>query len=277
MPDARQHPLFWRFPLSGTAAVLLKDLPTPFHVFDGHGLMITGQGDAAIVARSFVDQDVFPVLTASGRAAMALFLGDCTDASLGAHRILQVMALCAPARGQVIADGATAFLAAMAMQPDLGLFHLHQWNDNATVVAYSTQYLGLDATHCTASITRGKRLLFGFHEASGGLLATGDLTLGRISSLRASFALIRQIGLHPVLRLARQPFAQTHLVNRKSAVLPRNARARRITAADRRVIAGFDPKRDRLTLSGPLEAYDFKPLCLEHFAPCRFVQLHPDT
>jgi hypothetical protein len=277
MIDARQHPLFWRFPLAGTVTVSTGDLPTPYHVYGGHGLLITGHGDAAAVTQAFVDQDVFPVLTSSGFAAMGLFVCSFIDASHGPHLELQAVALCAQTPGQTITDDATAVLATLATRPDLAPFSLHLWNDSAAVVAYNTEYLGLDAALAPGRISLGKRMQFRFDDADGKPLAMGDISKNRLSDLRAIFSLIRQMGLHNVLRMARQPFAQAHLVNRKSAVLPRNASARTITAADQMVVTRFDTKRDRLTLSGPLAAYDFKPLCLEHISPFRFVYLHPDA
>lgn len=277
MSDPRQHPLFWRFPLDGTVTVSTGALPKPYHVYDGHGLLLTGHGDAAAVTQAFAGQDVFPVLTQSGRAAMGLFVCTFPNASLGPHLELQAVALCAPNPGQTIADDATAFLAAMATRPDLAPFSLHLWNDSADVVAYNSDYLGLNAAQAPGEITLGKRMQFSFSDASGAALASGDVSKNRLSDLGATFALIRQIGLHQVLRMARQPFAQAHLVNRKSAALPRNGRAQTITAADQMVVTRFDAKRDRLTLSGPMASYDFQPLCLEHIAPFRFVYLHPDA
>ena len=275
MSDPRAHPLFWRFPIAGTVAVAGGELPQPYHVYNGHSLLITGHGAAGVVTRAFAGQDVFPVLTGAGRAAMGLFMAEARDASLGPHLHLQVMALCAPTPGQTIAGDATAVLAAMVMQPDLGLFNLQQWSDSAAVVAFRSGHLGQDTAGATGQVTLDKRLRFSFRDADGAPLATADLRQTLLSNLGATLALIRRMGLHPVLRMARQPFALTHLVTRKTALVPRNLGARSITAADRRVITRFDPKRDRMTLSGPLAAYDFQPLCLEHTTPYRCVHLAP--
>lgn len=275
MQDPRRHPLFWRFPLAGTVAVSTGDLPKPYHVYDGHGLLITGQAKADVVAQAFVDQDVFPVLTQSGKAAMGLFICSFADASLGPHLELQAVALCADVPGQTISDGSTAFLGALATRPELAVLSLNLWNDTAPVVAYNRDYLGLEADLAQGQISLGKRMDFNIAAPDGTALAEGSIRKNRLSDLGATFALMRQLGLHQVLRLARQPFALAHLVNRKTPVLPCNGRARTITAADQMVITYFAPKRDRLTLCGPLAAYNFEPQCFEHMSPFRFVYLHP--
>ncbi len=277
MSELRTHALFRAFALSGTVAVSAGNLPKPYHVYAGHGLLICGHARADAVAAACAGQDVFPVLTHSGRAVMGLFVGTFTDASLGPHLKLQAVALCAPTPEARLSDDPTAMLAALASRADLALLSLKLWSDTAPVVAYHTEYLGLGAALASGEVTQGKRLAFAFHDAQGGALATGEVSVKRFSDLRAIWGLMRQIGLHQTVRLARQPFARSHLANRKTPVLPRNGRAQTITAADQRVVTRFDGKRDRLALSGPLAAYEFQPLCYELVSPFRFVCLHPDA
>lgn len=265
MLDGHQHALFRAFPIAGTVAVSAGNLPPPYHVYDGHGLLITGHAQAAALTQAFAGQDVFPVLTDAGHAAMGLFIGHFTDTSLGPHLQLQAVALCAPTPGARISNARTAMLAALASRPDWSLLNRHLWTDSAVVVTYNTEYLGMQAALATGEIAHNKRLSFAFHDAQGAL-ASGDLRLNPMSDLRAIWGLMRQIGLHQTQRLARQPFARLHMVHHST-------RTQTLTAADRRVVTRFDPKRDRLTLSGPLAAYDFQPLICEHLSPFRHVHL----
>jgi hypothetical protein len=276
MLEGHAHPLFRAFPITRTVAVSAGNLPSPYHVYDGHGLLICGHARADTVAAAFAGQDVFPVLTRSGRAVMGLFVCSFTDASLGPHLELQAVALCAPRSDTRVSDDPTAMLAALASRTDRALFSLNLWNDTAPVVAYKTECLGLDAALASGKVALGKRLAFAFHDAQGLALATGEVSVKPLSDLSAIWGLMRQIGLHQTMRLARQPFARSHLVNRKTPVLPRNGRVQTITAADQRVVTRFDGKRDRLVLSGPLAAYGFQALCSEHISPLRLVCLHPD-
>jgi hypothetical protein len=276
LPMQRNHPLFRRFAIDGTVALSVGPLPTPYFVFDGHGVLIMGQAEPQAVACDFADQDVFPIATQSGKAAMALFVCSFTDASLGPHLELQAVALCAPTPDQRISDDPTAIAAALISHPEWGLLSLHLWNDSSNVVAYNSEYLGLGAELASGDVALGKDFRFVFQDAKGAPLISGQLARKGFSDLRCVFSLMRSLGLHTVLRMARQPFALAHLVNRKSAVLARNGRAQTITSADQMVVTRFAAKRDHLVLSGPLATYGFTPLCYEHISPFRFVYLHPD-
>ncbi len=270
----REHPLFTAHPLSGTTRVSTGELPVPYHVYDGHGLLVGGTCD---IANAFDGQDVYPVHNASGQGLAVLFVCDFTGASHGAHREIHFAALAAPAPGQILPDDPAALLAAFAMQPDWGILSLHLWNDDPGVVAYNREFLGLDAHLCAGDFSLDPgRVRFGFEDETGALLS-GDVGFPRFSDAGMMFALMRHMGLRGMIAAARQPHAVAHVFNRKSTPQDQNLRARTLTAPDKMVVTRFRPARDHITLSSPLlSPYGFQAHCLEHISPFRFVYFPPD-
>jgi hypothetical protein len=266
------------FPQEGEVSLSTGSCTKAYHVYDGHGALVTGHCDASALEWAFAGQDVYPVTTRSGAGVLGLFICRFDRASLGPHLELQVVALAAPIPNQRVSDDPTAFLAAFATRPDWGPLSLHLWNDSPTVVAYNTEYLGLEAQRATGQVTLdGGQLRFDFHDTAGDALVQGRITRKRRSDFAAGVGLIRQLGLRAMIDMVRQPLSKAHLINRKSSVLPRNARACTMTAPDNVVVSAFRPGRDVLTMASPdLRRYNFRPLCAEHISPFRFVYLHPD-
>jgi hypothetical protein len=59
--------------------------PTPYHIYDGHLMLIGGSADYDAVAALLAGEQVYPAKTESDRALMAIYVADETQASHGPH------------------------------------------------------------------------------------------------------------------------------------------------------------------------------------------------
>ena len=85
------HPIFQQHPLSKEMVqTSVGAQPTPYHIYDGHAVLIGGTADLAAVKKLLHNERVVPVQTQSGRALMALWAVDEPVASHGAHTEMQV-------------------------------------------------------------------------------------------------------------------------------------------------------------------------------------------
>jgi len=278
MTNAR-HKLFNDFPLNGTVSLSVGEVPTPYHVYDGHGLLACGTADLGAVEKALQGQEVYPVRTKAGKAVMGIFVCDFQQASLGPHVELQISALVSRTKGETVSDHPFALPAAMVVRPEWGTVCLHIWNDTETVVAYNRDYLGLNPELAAGQIDRvAGRKIFSFSSPDGHVLLKGEVNEKSRPSLTALFSLSRLTGLGPLMRIARQPYVSAHVVNLKSDVFPENRRAPTYTAADVNVLQRFDPHRDEFTIAdAALQRYGFTPHCYQHISPFRFVYLRPEA
>lgn len=273
-----QHKLFQDFPIDGSTNLSVGQSPTPYHVYQGHGTLITGTADLNAVKSKTEDESVYPVRTKSGHAAMGIFVCDFENASHGSHLELQVCVLVSEDPGCRISDDPFAMLAAMVAHPEWGTLCLHLWNDTSNVVAYNSEYLGLNASLATGQISREDgRKTFEFTDKNTGTILNGDVSERRRSSFKSLIQFTRAAGIFPTMRANARPYFENNVINLKGSVFQDNRRARTFTAPDQMVLQHFDMAKDVLNLQGGgLSIYDFQPLCLEHLAPFRFVYLHPD-
>ena len=253
--------------------------PTPYHVYDGHGLLLVGTCDATALEPSFTGQDVSPVLTASGQGVLILFVCNFNEASHGPHLEFHVTALAAPKAGTQITDDPAAALTALAVQRDWGVLSLHLWNDSEAVVAYNSEYLGLQARQCRGKMAVGASAVsFDFSDAQGAPLVAGTIRRKGRSDAGLMWRVLRNLGWSGLRDAVRRKPNVAHVINRKGNVIPRNGRARTLTAPDKMIVTAFDPEKDHLDLDqGVLAHYAFRPRIAEHLWPFRFVYLHPDA
>ena len=252
--------------------------PTPYLVMDGHGLVVLGTCDAAALKPAFDAQQVHPVLTESGRGILILFICDFAQASHGPHLEFHVTALAAPTPGTTLRDAPEAALAALATQHEWGVLSLHLFNDTANVVAYNSEYLGLQAQLCSGAVdVSAAHVGFSFAQTDGAEIASGNMRLNKRSDAGAMWQVLRRLGGQGLWDAMRKRPARAHVINRISDVVPRNGRALTLTAPDQMLVTRFAPDQDRLTLSGDmLTGYGFTPTIFEHVWPFRFVYVHPD-
>lgn len=271
------HPVFSDAPLSDTITLSTGPAPVPYHVYDGHGLVVFGTCAASAVEAVFAAQDVHPVLTETGLAIVVTFICDFAKASHGAHLELHMTVLSAPTSGETLRDDPAAWLSALAIRQDWGLLSLHLWNDTPRVVAYNTEYLGLQASLCTGKVSIEKNCVeFTFAGEDGAALVSGKIRRNARSDGGLLWRVMRGLGWRGLWAAMRKRPTSAYLINRKSAVLGRNGRAQTLTAPDQMIVTAFDPALDRFEMSGVLGPYGFVPRVAQHIWPFRFVFRHPD-
>lgn len=272
------HALFSAHPLSGTIEVTEGEFPVPYHVYDGHGLILGGTCDPAALDFSFTGQDVYPVLTESGQGLAVLFVCDFPHASHGPHREVHFAALACATANQSLPDDPAALFAAIGTRQDWGVLSLHLWNDDPGVVAYNHEFLGLNAHLAYGEIDLAHRFSFSFTDQAGAPLVSGDVSHNRRSDSGFMFRVMRHMGLRGTFNAARTRHAEAYVINRKGPYMSRNLKARTLTAPDKMVVSQFRPDQDRLEMQHPiLEQYSFQPTCLEHISPFRFIYFPPDS
>ena len=276
--NTKSHALFQKMPLRGEITLSTGSAPVPYHVYNGHGLLVLGTCKADILQRRFADEDVHPVLTRAGKGILVLFICDFPNASHGPHTEFHITALSAPTVGEVVPDDPSAALAALGLRPDWGVLSLHLWNDDPDVVAYNTEYLGLEATQLQGGVIKtARKLCFDCRDMDGEAIVSGKVRIPKRSDAGLMWRIMRALGLRGVWHAGMNKVSQATVINRKSPVMPYNGRAQTFTAPDKVVVTAFDPEKDEIeTASGPLAANGFTPHILQHLWPFRFVYLHPD-
>ncbi len=271
------HPLFDAYPLDGEHSISTGSVPTPYHIYDGHGLLIGGTADLASAKALLQHEDVVPLETTAGRAVAGVWVVDGTAASLGPHIELQVSLLVAHQPQPPIDDHPLTLLKALSVNPQARMFCHGLWNNTATVVAYNRELLGLDARLCEGEIDRADgRKQFRITDEAGALLAEGTVREDERPSSKMAWSLLRLLGVRQMMAAASEGWLGASVVNPKSDALPLNGDAQTYVAADTPVVQLFDPATDSLTLGPEADAgLAFRPSFLEHFSPFRFVYLSP--
>ncbi|GJM40670.1 MAG: hypothetical protein DHS20C20_09520 [Ardenticatenaceae bacterium] len=155
----KNHPLFTEFPLSGTATISVGDVPTPYHVYDGSGVLIGGTANLANVKQLLKNESVFPIETEGGKALLGIWVVDFTDASLGPHNELQFSILVAHQPLPPVPDHPLALVKALFANDKARMFCYRLWNAGETAVAYNRELLGLNAQPTKSSIEETKSLI----------------------------------------------------------------------------------------------------------------------
>ena len=271
----REHPLFRRFPIDGRTWVDGLAEPTPYHVYDGTLMMLGGSADASAACAQLTAKGLWPVLDMRGRALMAVWVGDFSDASLGPHHELQLSLFASTRPLPPVASHPFAIHRALLTLPGLRMVCAALWNNPARVASYNALHLGLDARPADSHVLRcGSALAFRFREADGRLLAEGEVLSAARPAPAAAWQLLRHIGWQGSLRLLRSPALNV-------AVAPLAGHrlcAQTWTHSDHQAVAHFGPQ-DRIRIGhtplGP--ALHFEPTCVQRFEGLRFVYLRPEA
>ncbi len=278
MNKHRDHELFQQYPLTGKAEISTGTVPTPYHTYDGQGTFIGGFADLTKITELLQDEQLYPIRTTTGRAIMGVWAVDFADASLGAHNELQFSILVSSTETPAIEDHPLTLLKALFMNPDALMLCYGLWNNTETAVAYNRELLGLPAQR-----NQGKRqeengfLSFHFEDENGELLFTGKVTKATKANPKVGWSLFRLLGLRQTMNALSQSYLGAKVVNPVGGALPYNAAAQSFLAADNPIVQFFDGTTDSVSF-GPAFAdkFDFQPQFVEHFAPFRFVYLHPE-
>lgn len=274
----RDHALFRRFPLDGRAHISIGTVPTPYQVYDGHGLFIGGTADLGAVRELLSPEQVHAVQTEDGRALMAVWVCDFGDASLGPHHELQFSVFASATPLAPVAADRLGLIRLMLTRPEVAMLCHGLWNNTPRVVAYNRELLALDARLGDSHIERdAQRLAFAVRDAATGApVIEGHVVDYRRPSLRAGLALTADLGLWRLASLARQPWLRMPILNPVGPVLARNAVAESCTHTARSTLRYFDDARDRLTFGDTRYArLGFRPQFFQAMEGFRFVYLSP--
>jgi hypothetical protein len=277
--DARlAHPLFQRFPIAGSARISVGTVPTPYHVYDGHGVFIGGTADLKAARALLAGEHVSPVATEDGRALMGVWVFEFNDASLGAHHELQCSIFVSHVPAAALPAHRLAPIEAMVSRPEVRMLCHGLWNNTERVVAYNRELLGLDARLSDSRIVQeGGRLHFAVHDRTNGVpVVQGCVRETRRSSLRASLALMHRLGWRRLAALAREPWIHTGIVNPIGNAVPHNAVADSYTKADTSVLRHFNAAHDRVAFQhSGYQALGFEPQFVQTMRRFKFVYLFP--
>lgn len=276
--NPRDYQLFKQYPLNGAATLSTGAVPTPYHIYNGYGVLIAGTADLAAVQRLLQPEQVIPVQTVAGRALMGIWICDFTDASLGPHHELQFSIFVARQPIRDISSHPLALLAAMLARPQMQMMCHGLWNNTPTVVAYNRELLSLNARLTNSTITRDPHTMsVQFSDAaSGAPLLTGQLGKPQEISWRSSFALLAQLGLRQTLQINRQPWVQMSIVNPLGVGLAHNGVAHAMTKNAINNVRYIEPAHDSISLGDT--AYrdlSFKPHFAQYMDGFKFVYLNP--
>lgn len=253
-------------------------MPAPYHVYDGHAVLIGGTADLAAVRSLLAPEQVSAAVTTSGRALAAVWAVDETDASLGPHTELQISIYVSHGPPRVVNDSPFAALSFLLSDPVARQMCHGLWNNTAEVVAYNAEVLGL-APRLGASRFEAAdgRVSFEFTDVgTGRAVARGDVREHARPPASAMLALTRSLGITLTARAAGMKVIETKVVNPISPVLPRNADAATYAASASIVAQVFEPGRDRLDVMAPAyAALDFRPTFIEHMRGFKMVYLNP--
>ena len=277
--NTHSHPLFTQYPLNGEQEISVGRVPTPYHTYDGHGLFIGGTADLGNIKTVLKNENVQPMQTMSGRAIMGIWIVDFTEASLGAHNELQFSILVSHQPTPPIEDHPLTLLKALFVNPAVRMFCWRLWNDSETAVAYNRELLGLNAQLTQGSIQRQNgQKQFHFANEAGEPIFEGQVCEATQTSPKVGWSLMRLLGLRQTIRALRQPYLEAKVVNPISDVLPYNADAQSFLASDPPIVQFFDPATDGMNIyHSETAVLNFQPYFVEHFAPFRFVYLHPEV
>lgn len=276
--NPREHQLFKRYPLTGTAVLTAGTVPTPYHIYDGYGLFMGGTADLAAVQRLLQPETVIPLQTVAGQAVMGIWLCDFTDASLGPHHELQFSIFVTRQPAAPLAAHPLALLSAMLTRPDMQMLCHGLWNNTPTVVAYNRELLSLNAKLSTSTLAcDAQQLTFAVADAaSGASILQGTVATPQQLSWRASVGLLGQLGFGPALRSNRQPWLSMAVVNPLGVGLAQNAVAQAMTKNAVNNVRYFNPAIDSLTFGDtPYRDLAFSPLFAQYMSGFKFVYLQP--
>lgn len=277
MSESRQHKLFQQFPLNGEREISVGRVPIPYHIYDGHGLLIGGTADLPTVTALLQSEKVPPLQTSDGKALMAIWICDFNEASLGAHNELQMAIAVSHQPIAPLESHPLSLLKAIFVNPNVRLLCHGLWNNTQKVVAYNRELLGLNAQLNEGQIQRENGIKsFTFRDKAGELIVEGQVREAKYTPMGVGWQFAKLLGFSHTIRAFTQPYIGTQVVNTIGDVIPYNADAPAYLSADTPVVQYFDPKTDSIRLaSEPYRNIGFKPLFLEHFDPFRFVYLTP--
>ncbi|MBK8023713.1 MAG: hypothetical protein IPK19_20320 [Chloroflexi bacterium] len=274
----QQHPLFQQYPLDGQVTIGGETLSTPYHIYDGSILFIGGTANARAASDLLAGEQLMPLLDSDGKALMAVWVCDFTEANLGQHHELQISIFASFSPVPPVTAHPFAIYRALILNPAAMMICHGLWNNTERVVRYNREHLLLDARLSRRQIDRtAASWRFQVEDAERGQrVAEGELTVPGRQPPQALMAMAGHLGLRGMMQSMRAPFIHVPVVNTRAAGSAANRIAHTYTKADKQVIRTFGPG-DRLTIHDPrYAALRFEPAFVQHNDGVRFVYLRPE-
>ncbi len=272
--------IFDKFPLRDKVTLSCGPVPQPYHIYDGAGLLIGGTADLAAARKLLAQEEVVPVIAGPDQTFMAVWVCGFTQASLGPHLELQFSLFVARRTVKVQAKHPLTLLKVMLSRPDVGMFCHGLWNDSETVVAYNRELLGLDARLANGEIAGDKaagHFTFHFTDAQTGQpIFRGQTLYQPRATSRVGLALMRQLGLEGIHKLASDPWVTLKVINPVGPQIAGNYEALTYTENKQNLLRYIDPNHDTLEFADPrYQALQFQPQFVQQMHGFRFVYLNP--
>lgn len=270
------HDLFKRYPVDAEALVAGEAYPSPYQIYDGSIMFIGGTADGAAVRALLAAERLTPLVDEQGRALVAVWICDFTEANLGPHAELQISAFASFRPAPPVQPHPFAIYRALARQAETRMVCHGLWNSTETVVRYNAEHLGLNARLARFDMRRGgERWSFTVADAEGGVVAEGHVATPVRASATAMWAMTQHIGIAGMTQLMREPYVHVPVVNTRSRFAPENLVAHTYTRNDTQAIRRFGA-HDRIQISWPEYAsLGFVPDFIQHGDGVRFVYLRP--
>lgn len=272
----RPHALFRRYPVDAHVVVAGEVLPSPYHIYDGSIMFIGGTADGEAVRTLLTAERLTPIVDQHGRALVAVWICDFTEANLDPHCELQISLFASFRPLPPVQAHPFAIYRALTRQGETRMVCHGLWNSTERVVRYNAEHLGLNARLARCDIDRGGgRWSFRVTDDALGVVAEGDVAAPARPSAAAMWALTRHIGLAGVTQSMRTPYLHVPVVNTRSRFAHDNLVAHTYTRSDRQVIRLFGA-HDRVVIPCPHYAsLGFVPDFVQQNDGVRFVYLRP--
>ena len=288
--DLKETPdIFQQYPLHGLRKITGGSAPVPYHVYNGTALFIGGTASQASVQALLGDVDLELVRTTQGEALISLWVCDFAQSSLGAHKMLQAsISVVLEEALPPVEPQPLALLATMLTMPQVGMYCLRTWTDEARVAIFQSELLGLDVHLAQGEFPQdpaGHIAEFEFWDVSNGeTLVSAQIRERAYTAPRPALALLRRLGLSGFLQVSRQPrFSLRTVTPCRSKWLiggPTGARAQQVSQLfwqnQRTVTQFFNPHSDRLYLNDSVyPGVEFHPQFIERLEGFKMVYLLP--
>jgi hypothetical protein len=275
---SRNHPLFHQFPLNGSALTSAGRVSTPYHVYDGYGAFIGGTVDLAATRELLRMESVVPIATRDGRTPMGIWICNFTEASLGPHHELQFSFFADDRSLLRVKSDPFGLLEHMTSARARMICH-GLWNNKPKVVAYNRELLSLNSrlTQSHIQFEQGD-LAFTFRDDKNcqPVLSGTFFDLDK-TSLRASWDVMKQIGVRRSWALARLPWMNLQILNPVGVGLNRNAVAQSFTKNDLNRVRYFTEQTDALEFGDTAYSrLNFRPQFVQYMKGFKFVYLQPE-
>lgn len=270
------HALFERFPIDAHVQVGTEKLTSPYHVYDGTLLLVGGSAEANPAAALLAPSGLVPVCDSAGRAQVAVWVGDFTEASLGPHHEVQISLLASVRPVPPLDCHPLALPMALRMRTDVHMVCHGLWNSTHRVVRYNADHLGLDARYGSGLLTRAsKRWRFSFADVGDQPVLEGDIACVERTPAGLGWQLVQRLGWRNVWQWLRDPVVQVPVLNTLGPHAQALELAQTYTLADRQALRLATP-RDRLRIqASAYAALNFTPAFVQQMDGLRFVYLRP--